>query len=97
MELEAVLLGLVEIEKRIRLKISGVECYIFGSILKDSWNSNDIDILVLYQNEQHISIVRREMEETKTELPLHVSYLTYNEETELNFISRYGAKLVFRT
>lgn len=97
MELEKIINDIKQIGKNISIKTSGVEGYLFGSILTKQFNANDVDVLIVYCSEEQISIIKQEFKLLESVIPLHMNYFTYNEETELNFILEVKAKLIFKT
>jgi predicted nucleotidyltransferase len=96
MELEKVINHIKQIGKNISIKTSGLEVYLFGSILTKRHNANDVDILVVYSNEEQISIIKQEFKPLECIIPLHLIYFTYYEQIELNFISKVKAERVFK-
>lgn len=96
MELEKIINDIKQIGKNISIKTSGVEGYLFGSILTTQRNANDVDVLIVYDNEEQISIIKQEFKPLESVIPLHLNYFTYTEETELNFISEVKAERIFK-
>jgi len=96
MELEKIINNIKQIGKNISIKTNGVEGYLFGSILTKQHNANDVDVLIVYCNEEQINIIKQEFKFLESIIPLHMNYFTYNEETELNFISEVMAERIFK-
>jgi predicted nucleotidyltransferase len=68
------------------------DCYLFGSIIDESRKlRNDIDILILYKNKSEPKIIREKLDPILTLFPLHIIFLTYEEEIELNFLQKVNA------
>ncbi|WP_411810689.1 nucleotidyltransferase domain-containing protein [Chryseobacterium scophthalmum] len=75
--------------------LSNNKCYLFGSIIDENRNlKNDIDILILYKNENEPKIIREKLDQILILFPIHIIFLTYEEEDELNFIQRVNAVLI---
>ena len=96
MELEEIRWEILCIGENLKSKISKVDCLIFGSILKNSRNANDIDLLIIYNDETEIQIIRKEFNSLEKFFPLHLNYFTHSEEKELNFIEEQKAEYIFR-
>lgn len=95
MELESIKQELIIISNNLCQKVSEVDCYLFGSILVNPRFANDIDILIIYESEIQIRILKKEFKPLSKEYPLHMNYFTHKEEKELNFISEQNAKKIF--
>lgn len=68
------------------------KCYLFGSIIeKNKILKSDIDILILYKKENEPQIIRDKLDQILISFPIHIIFLTYEEEKELNFIERVNA------
>lgn len=71
------------------------ECYLFGSSLQeDEKLKSDIDILILYRNENEPKIIREKLDPILLSFPIHIIFLTYEEEVELNFSQRVNGILI---
>jgi len=71
------------------------KCYLFGSVLQENKNlKSDIDILILYKNDTDPKIIRDQFDQILISFPIHIIFLTYEEEGELNFIERVNAILI---
>lgn len=70
-----------------------VDIYVFGSILKDFGNANDIDILVIGDHIDGLSL-KEKLRDLDLFIPIHVISMTRSEECELNFIKSIGASLL---
>lgn len=68
-----------------------IEIYIFGSVLH-SERANDIDILVLYHNQDDLLHIKNSFTSLSLEYPLDIYYMTLTEVEELDFINRTKAK-----
>lgn len=68
------------------------ECYLFGSIIEENKSlKSDIDILILYKEDNEPKIIREKLDQILISFPVHLIFLTYEEESELNFIDRVTA------
>lgn len=95
MELGVVKNELLEIKTALAFTINAVECYLFGSILRSSLTANDIDILIVYQEPEHLKTIKQSFTSLETCYPLHLTYLTYSEEQEFNFVVEQKAEKIF--
>ena len=95
MELEAIKEDLRIIGNRLSSKIINLDCYLFGSVLTNAKQANDIDILIIYENQEQLEIVKNDFEILSISIPLHMNYFTSLEEQELNFIWEQNAEEVF--
>lgn len=64
-----------------------VEVFVFGSVRSGDAPHSDVDLLVVYQNQQELGQVREIFEEMDFKHPLDVIYMSPSEERELAFIS----------
>lgn len=68
------------------------ECYLFGSIIEENKNlKSDIDILILYKKEDEPQSIIEKLDHILLSFPIHIIFLTYEEESELNFIKNVNA------
>lgn len=73
----------------------GTRWYIFGSASRDASCPSDVDILVIYEDPAHASIVRARLAELELMRPLHLIFMTVGEEKESGFIASERAVEVF--
>lgn len=97
MEIDYIKKELIAIGNILAQKIKKVDCYLFGSILINPVCANDIDILIIYENENQIDIIKKAFRDILTNFPVHMNYFTHEEEKELNFIRQQNAKKIFAT
>lgn len=71
---------------------SEIDVYLFGSILNEKDIFKDIDILIIYDDPSQPPLIRKILSEI--ELPIHLLFLTREEENEFNFIHETEAKKV---
>jgi predicted nucleotidyltransferase len=60
--------------------------YLFGSVLRNNTPSRDIDVLILYEDWEDVRLVRKRLDKLELDRPLHLLFMTFAEEAELNFI-----------
>lgn len=96
-------MGLKEIKQDLKIigdrlisSPNGMDCYLFGSILKTPKTANDIDVLIVYENKEQLNILKQEFKSIAINYPLHVNYFTFLEEKELDFIKQQNAEIIFR-
>ena len=95
MGLEEITIELQNLGKQIENYSSEIECYLFGSILNSKF-FNDIDILIIYKNRNQITHLKKLLAELSKTYPLHILYLTKDEENQFNFIKEQGAREIFK-
>jgi len=66
-------------------QIGLVKVYVFGSASRPGAVPSDIDILVIYDNPEQAKMIRA-MLDGFSYLPIHLLFLTDEEEIETNFI-----------
>jgi hypothetical protein len=82
---------------RVEWAASGCAWYIFGSVRRSSELPADIDLLILCADEGKIEIVRNELRDACSRLPLHLFLVTRGEEEELGFINGQDCLLIYPT
>lgn len=65
--------------------------YVFGGIVSNRCWLNDLDLLVVYKDIADIEGVRSELDDLSLRVPLDITYMHFDEERELNFVSRQRA------
>src|SRR5882724_5692501 len=93
MDLEEVKETLRDIGNVLSAKTKSVDCFLFGSILKEKF-PNDVDLLIVYNDESQLRTVKAQFEAMSLKYPLHFIYLTFLEEEEFDFIKQQAAELV---
>lgn len=68
-----------------------IDIYIFGSVLHSDI-ANDIDILILYYNQDDLLHIKKSFTSLGLEYPLDIYYMTLDEVDDLDFINRTNAK-----
>ena len=63
-----------------------VEVFLFGSTRRGTAPHSDVDLLVVYHDQQEIRLVRNMLDKLDFEFPLDVIYMSAYEERELDFI-----------
>ena len=75
--------------------IAGTEWYIFGSALREPYSAADIDLLILCPAHNVADQIRQLIEGRCFARPVDLSLLTFEEETEVDFIRRQGCWRIF--
>lgn len=71
---------------RISREVPGVRLFAFGSVLcSDSWPA-DVDMLVIYESPDDVSLLRLLLEPLSRKMPLHLLFLSRAEEAQLQFV-----------
>ena len=71
------------------------EIYLFGSVLHRN-NYKDIDILIVYETNDNLKLLKHLIEGKLPHAILHFTCLTFQEQQELNFIREYQAYRVLK-
>lgn len=95
MDLESIIEDFNILKTNLALKVKSVDCFLFGSALRNIKQANDVDILVLYEDSSHVPIIREELRKLEGYYPLHVTYFTFEEEREFDFVKQQGATKIF--
>lgn len=87
--------GFIEKFRTFLMQVSRRELdfYLFGSFLTSEQYS-DIDILIVYEDFEVLSLIKKIIFNEFSELPIHITSLKNSEEKELNFISKVNAILI---
>jgi predicted nucleotidyltransferase len=80
----------------LHTQTQSVHCYLFGSILHKD-NPSDIDILFIYQSEKDIEYIRASLIEIELQYPIHLLFLTVQEEVRFNFLRTQHHLKIFTT
>jgi predicted nucleotidyltransferase len=71
---------------------SRLNLYLFGSILKADPHVSDIDILIVYLEEEDILPIKKAFMPVALRFPLHITYMTESEKRRFDFINEQGAQ-----
>ncbi|WPY97622.1 nucleotidyltransferase domain-containing protein [Christiangramia sp. OXR-203] len=96
MELEEINKELEILYEELEKKLKNVHVYLFGSILNNPKKANDLDILILYNDIDQVKFIKEKCDIINLIYPIHILYLTFQEEKELQFTSEQNTKLVFK-
>lgn len=94
MELEAIRQELKSFGESL-VETSSLDCYLFGSILTNPTQANDVDILIVYDNRKNVENVKQQLKSLFVNMPLHLIFFTRLEEQELDFVKQQKAEKVF--
>lgn len=75
--------------------VAETEWYLFGSALRSPDCAADIDLLILCGSDDVADRIRSTVDPHHLALPIDLTLLTFEEETELGFIQRQQAARVF--
>lgn len=87
-------LNAANIWEMIRLcECNGISCgwYIFGSVAAGENSPSDIDVLLICDHDQDLDRARDVIKEYLLLAPIHLMFMTNQEECELNFIELVSA------
>lgn len=88
MELGLIIKYLLEVKSILLSHQVKSEFFVFGSILIKGALPSDIDLLVIYQDDNDPIIIRHELKPLCMKYPVDLTFMTASEEMELNFIMR---------
>jgi predicted nucleotidyltransferase len=72
--------------QRVKNALPSIRMFAFGSVLRaESWPA-DVDVLIIYESDPDVALVRALLESLYDELPLHTLYLSTSEEAQLQFV-----------
>jgi predicted nucleotidyltransferase len=83
-------LNIISIRDRLKesiLKIGQIRVYIFGSAIRPDTVPNDIDIFIIYDDPAQPRAIREFLREMNY-IPVHLIFLTAEEEAETDFINK---------
>ena len=95
MELNPIILALKEKAAEVDLNVPNLKWYLFGSILIKTKMANDIDLLVVYKNDNDARMVRFLLSEFSLYYPVDLMLLTEKEENEFQFVNEQKACNIF--
>ncbi|MGH8243272.1 MAG: hypothetical protein ACRETY_07990 [Steroidobacteraceae bacterium] len=82
--------------EQVRAAIAGAQTFLFGSITTGRRPAGDLDVLVVCADEADSARARIIMSPPCTYFPVHLTIMTFAEETDLDFIAGVGAIEVHR-
>jgi predicted nucleotidyltransferase len=88
MELGLIIKYLLEVKSILLSNQVKIEFFVFGSILIKGALPSDIDLLVIYQDDNDPITIRHELKPLCMKYPVDLTFMTVSEELELNFIMR---------
>ena len=83
---ETAVRGLYEAMPQIRARVPTSRWFFFGSITTTKRPVGDIDLLVVCETTADCIMVRTELASICAQFPIHLLFMTPNEEMEVNFI-----------
>lgn len=86
---------LIEAIRTSETCLAGTVWYIFGSLLRNKKANADIDLLVLYDREEQVDQIRASLKARLLERPVDVLFMSFIEESELDFVRSEGCVEVF--
>lgn len=66
----------------------GTQWHLFGSVNRDEPEAADIDLMIICKTDTQADTLRRLINTDALILPLHLSFLTYDEEAEIGAAER---------
>ncbi|MCA8987283.1 MAG: hypothetical protein KDA78_06565 [Planctomycetaceae bacterium] len=73
----------------------GSQWYLFGSVNRDEADANDIDLLIVCYDNFQADAIRKSIDPDCLELPLHLAFMTIEEETEISAVQMQQGWRVF--
>ena len=69
--------------------------WIFGSSLHGVDRANDVDVLIIYSPDDQVTPIREEVGKLKILPPIHLLFMSADEEGELNFCAEQGCHRIY--
>ena len=73
----------------------GSEWHLFGSVDRDDPNAADIDLMILCKDDGQSDALRRAIDPDVLSLPLHLSFMTFDEANAIDAVCTQGSCRVF--
>lgn len=74
---------------------TNTEWHLFGSVNRDEANPSDIDLMIFCRNDKQADGLRKVIPPDIFELPLHISFFTFEEADSINVASTQNSTAVF--
>jgi len=71
-----------------------IRCYLFGSFLINKIGFSDIDLLIVYKSSKSLNSLKTDLEYFELKYPIDITFLSEEEEKELDFINKVNAKRI---
>lgn len=83
---DAFMISVLDAIATARVNTPSLRWFLFGSILTGRRPVGDVDLLVIYASDDEPAQVRHHLSVVASEIPLHVIFMTADEEIETHFI-----------
>lgn len=90
-----VVLGLCSLAASLGDVVLGSEWYLFGSVDRDEENARDIDLLIVCRSHLQADSLRGRIDVDSFELPLHLAFMTVEEEAGVSAVQMQQARAIF--
>jgi predicted nucleotidyltransferase len=91
----AVFERLIEEARGLSTEVPESRWYVFGSVLRNPEEAEDIDVLILCSTGDDASFIRRRLRDFCLSHPVHLLLATWEEERELQFVETQGCVQLF--
>jgi hypothetical protein len=91
-----VIAGLAELAVSLGPLASGTEWHLFGSVNRDEPYASDIDLMVFCETDSQADGLRQAIDPDSLSLPLHLSFLTFEEAATIGAAKAQRSTLVFK-
>lgn len=71
------------------------EWHLFGSVDRDESDARDIDLLILCKGHSQADVLRRAIDPDSFEPPLHLAFMTFEEDAEVSAVRMQRGRRVF--
>lgn len=82
------------IKSILKFNLKNIDIYLFGSTIKYVNKFSDIDLLIVYENQEDLKHFKKLILTHSQSYPIDMIFLTRAEENELNFIQKTQAILL---
>ena len=84
-----------ELATLVGAKADGSEWHLFGSADRDDLDASDIDLMILCNDALQADALRQAIDPDSLQLPLHLSFLTYDEAMQVDAVRVQRSSRIF--
>ncbi|MFT3814971.1 MAG: hypothetical protein QM740_16600 [Acidovorax sp.] len=88
-------IGLRNLAASLGVTAEGSKWYLFGSVDRDEADARDIDLLILCMGHSQADALRKAIDPDYLELPLHLAFMTFEEESEVAAVRMQKGRAIF--
>lgn len=92
---ERIVTSLRDLAETLGTKADGTKWYLFGSVDRDEFYAEDIDLMILCNTDDQADSIRQAVDPDALALPLHLALITYAEAAEIDAVSMQRSCAIF--